>query len=249
MGEEIAEPAGDLPTRSEREDIAILKRDYPRLYRKIMEPTWEQIEAKRLKKMIRALKAQGLGYDEIRERIGDRIPACMPAVKPEMPEVVPSPERRMKRRQVISQPEPEPKEKEVRSIEELISSIQLSDAVRKHIRDADLSAGDVLFSICKGFNLGGGKTAAGGAHFRGVYVRTNIRNYLKRRYAGRKAEAPKVDDLLSYIKSVDLIIDAGSSKYTKTKDEAMSLNTNPSHAIGNEIMRTINAALVGYRQR
>ncbi len=257
--DESVAPSPEKQTRrSESEDAKILKRDYPGLSRKIMAPTGAELELKELKRSVSQLKREGMPYEAIqgfmREGIttkeGIRSAYESRGRKVKDAEAPAEYRRKKPKWQAAQNGAPEQNgtqkaPKDVRNMDELISSIQLSEEARRHIRDAGMNPADVLFSVFKGFDIMK-NGAVGGGHYRGVIIRKNIRKCMKRRYAERPDEAPSDDDILDFLKSVDLIVESGSSASTRTKDEAMSLNTSPGHPVGADIMRAVTAAQIGH---
>lgn len=120
-----------------------------------------------------------------------------------------------------------------RSYEELLESISFSESVERYVREQGFTVRDVVFMICKGFDFGKRCSAVGNAHYRGAIVRRNLR---------RARLTPK--RCLRFLKQVDILKEWGSSASTRTKDEAIAVNTNPDNEIGREIVATLNAAFL-----
>ncbi len=257
--------------RTETEDERRLRAEYPGLYKRIIHTlTKAELEARELKKEVRFAIREGVPAEFVREcvRMGIRDSEGiidlylasgkeMPAEKKEEAPAEMEPPRakkvwggrnRANGNNGAAEGSAENGRRQILNKGDIVGTIQLSDEARAHIRAAGLSPKDVLNSMIGGFNMGHkGNAAVGGAHFRGDNIRKNIRRYLAAEYRGRKTDAPDVDKLLDYLKSIEVVQEFGSSAYTRTKDDAMSINTNPGNEIGKDIITTVNAVLIELR--
>jgi hypothetical protein len=86
----------------------------------------------------------------------------------------------------------------------------------------------------------GNKPSVGGVHRKGALIRRNLRRY---------CTAPP-DEILTFLKLLDVLKDDfGSSACTKTKDEAMSINTHPAHPIGKKMLDAVQSAIFLFKFR
>ncbi|MEW6748869.1 MAG: hypothetical protein AB1295_04145 [Candidatus Micrarchaeota archaeon] len=246
---EAPEPLGGMnaqalkePRRSEAEDIASVSVGFPNLFKRMMKPTADEQRLRRLKNIAKRLRRTGMGFEEIHERILVESGAQRAnAASEESP-------KKVKRRH-LAKTEPTQAERrrsarnETIDKDEFIASIRLSATAENAIRGHGLVPEDVVLCMFKGFNLGARSSAIGNAHYRGTIVRRNMLKALRMRYRELPGQPPHADDIIRFLKSVDLMRDFGSGASTKTKDDAMSLNTSPDTEIGRDMMRTITVAL------
>ncbi len=262
--------------RTEIEDLWRLRSEYPNLHRiMVSTPTEAELEARRVKKEARLAMREGVPPEFVRgclrrgiEAAGDIVELYAASGKGAAPEPeaaakeewaqhelkntwakrVSSGKRKPGNGEAEGEKEGDGK-RPITSKEDIIASIQLTPEARAHIRGAGLSPKDVINVMIRGFDMAHKeKAAVGGAHWRGNYIRQNIRRYIAAEYRGRNTEAPGVDKLLDYLKSIDVVQEFGSGATTRTKDDAMSINTNPGNAIGKGIVTGINAVLIGMRK-
>ncbi len=254
-------PAG----RSYGEDAAILRQDFPNLFRKMQRPNPKELEARAFRNSIRKLMRQGIPdhfiYSSLHRNLFDA-----PAIKSHwesnqryLVEQGKEPERPKSKPPVLftrplelEVPVECPKSNGSISKHGFIASIKLTTQTCQYIHERGFKPEDIIFSVCKGFEFGKGMSGTGGAvgnaHYRGVHVRNNIRRYLQKSYSERGGRAPDEGDIVDFLKSIDLVRTFGSGPTTKTKDDAMAINTGPSHPVGRDIFATMNAAFVNLRR-
>ena len=137
---------------------------------------------------------------------------------------------------------------DARTKEEFLGRISFSAETDTFIRSKGFDPEDIVFAICKGFEFGKGNScnsgAVGAAHYRGVYVRNNIRRCMDIRHGAKTA--PSTNEMIEFLKSIDVVRDFGTTT-AKTKDDAMSVNTNPDSQVGKDILRALNAAFIDLR--
>jgi len=239
-----------------RYDRAALKDLYPNLYRKLIGPTFEESEARRLNKTIRRILRQGAPDGFIKEMLGDApsmraddLESAWDSCQGEGAGSPPSSRPRARREQMVggaSQGTASGRAPAYSTRDGFLSSISFDPSTERAIASLGVEPRDVVLALCKGFEFGRrGRCAVGGGHYRGAHIRNNIRRFLERDPPSRKK--PSVQQLIGVLDSFDLIRRFGSSASTRTKDDAMSVNTSPSTQEGKAIISTLNAAFMELR--
>jgi len=77
--EEIAPSPDERTVRSGSEDIGMLKRDYPALYKKMMKPTAKELEIRTIRNTAKRLMRNGASHEEVRRHIHGKPAAEEPA--------------------------------------------------------------------------------------------------------------------------------------------------------------------------
>lgn len=241
-------------TRSEKGDITYLRSSYPGLYGIMMRPSQEDLYDRALRNMAKRLIRGGMDPLHIQEclRAGIRNESQIIEMygNEELDEAPLEPAKKTRWVFVGKERKQETQDEriaQVRTLNDFLGTIGFDAETDAFIRSRGLVPRDVVFTICKGFDfakaaLSGTGGAIGGSHYRGAIIRRNMRRFLDSDYMGRRQEMPEVERLLDFLRSVDLVVKFGSGASTKTKDEAMSIDTGSGHPTGKEIFRTIKEA-------
>ncbi|MBN2478230.1 hypothetical protein JXB01_02975 [Candidatus Micrarchaeota archaeon] len=120
---------------------------------------------------------------------------------------------------------------------DVLRAVEFNSSVKEKLSYAGISEYEIVCSLCKGFGFGTPKCKAGGYHLRGSIVRKNM----------RRSGINDPETVLDFLKKQDLIIECGSSASTRTKDDAMSINTNPQSDSGREIITAIQRKFIELR--
>lgn len=250
------QPAPERPNLSANEARERIRLEFPHLYNIMMRPPRlskteqkKRAEKRRIRHLIReGVSPQFIGScllkgirdpAEIADLFTSKLQECRD-LGAEAAGVVPNKVHRAKAGTAQAAPFVKPAVTGPRTRAELLESIRFPEYVNASIAEygSGLTSREVVFGMCKGFDFGKpGGGAVGSGHYRGAVIRRNIRRHC--------TVNPEV--LLDYLRSVDLLREFGSSASTRTKDEAMSIKTNPENAIERGILRTLNAAFHAHR--
>lgn len=225
-----------------------LKARFPRLYDEMMDSGKKRDDATRaLKKMVRELNVAGVPSGFIREamRKGIRDKVGIEHLYLEKLEKEGKPhtiviKKLAPPRILMKEKAAEGKKKKMlMNHEQLMASIKFPKEAEDFLAERGFTTLDVVKALCKGFDFGKGKPAVGNAHVRGANIRNNLR---------RCCEGHAPDEILGLFRDLGVLHEFGSSKSTKTKDEAMSVELNPTNPIGKQIIDAMQAAFVEFKR-
>lgn len=219
-----------------------MKARFPNLYDEMMGRSKKRDDAAlALKKMVRELNVAGVPSEFIKEamRNGIRDTAGIEDLylrtleKEEKPHTVMIKRLRSACARLKETAPQEKKQETLKNHDELMARIKFPKEAEDFLVERGFTTLDIVKAIRKGFCFGKGDAAVGWAHIRGAKIRKNLR---------RCCDGHSPDEMLKILKDLGILHEFGSSKCTKTKDEAMSLETNPDHEIGGMIMNAMQAA-------
>lgn len=230
------------PKRTEKEELKCVRREFPGLYHLATHPSPSEIQQIRerrannrlLKDLVRRLEKESIPASFYVTRINNGTRDFDKIVKRYRLHCI-----RRDKHKSVQLPSDSTGSNGFASKEEFLGSISFSSATDEHIRAAGLTSRDVVFGICKGFDFGKGSGggAVGFSHYQGPKIRSSISRHC--------SVSPKT--FLAYLESVDLLRRFGSGSKGRTKDDAMSINTDPSTEVGKEILSNLNGAFLDLR--
>lgn len=235
---EYTDPVPQPQPRTPEQDLDYVREHFPLLYKIAMRRTPEEQESRRITNMLRRLRRAGVPQEFVRscletglrtesQIIGKFTCGSGKADSEATPTTVRS--KTFYRRVNEEQAEEEAAAAAgFRTKEEFLDSISFSPMAVRHITEHWLTVHDIVYGICKGFDFGrnSGAGAVGNSHSCGPKIRRAI--------ARNCVASP--DQIIGYLGDVGLLNRFGSTSKGRKKDDAMSINVNPTNPIGREII-------------